>query len=192
MNTVRNRWRSRAHSGVICITLLVAGCSASSSLPGFKAYRIDIQQGNAVTQEMVAKLKPGMTRAQVRFALGTPLIVDPFRSDRWDYVYYYDKPGAPRESRHVVVIFKGDRLERLEGDVVPSGVDGKGTLGIDKPAAASGAASPAAKTGSGAAAQSEQEASTAAGQSSTSDKPGNPAPAGERGFFGRMLDSPGF
>jgi len=159
MNTVRDPWRSRAHAGAVCVALLIAGCSNWSSLPGLKAYRIDIQQGNAVTQEMVGKLKPGMTRSQVRFALGTPLVVDPFRKDRWDYVYYYDKDGVPREYRHVVVLFKDDRLERLEGDVVPPGAGGKGALSIDKPGAAPGAES---------------------------------APAEERGFFGRILDSLGF
>ena len=53
-----------------------------------KPYKIDVQQGNFLDQEMVAKLKPGMTRSQVRFLLGTPLIADPFHPDRWDYVYY--------------------------------------------------------------------------------------------------------
>ncbi len=151
---------------------------------------MDIQQGNAVTQEMVAKLKPGMTRAQVQFALGTPLLVDPFRTDRWDYVYYFEKPGAPREYRHVVVVFKGDRLERLEGDVVPSGAEGKGALSIDKPAAAPGGASSSA-TGSAAAAQSDQ-GPPAADPSGATDKPAVNAPAEERGFFGRIFDWLGF
>ena len=114
-----------------CIALLVAGCSGSSWRSPFSAYRMDIQQGNAITHEMVAKLKPGMTRAQVKFALGTPLIVDSFRTDRWDYVYYFEKPNAPREYRHIIVFFKGDRVERLEGDVVALR-EGKGTLSIDK------------------------------------------------------------
>ncbi len=190
MNTVRNPWRSRARTTAICAALLVAGCSGSSSLPGLKAYRMDIQQGNAVTQEMVAKLKPGMTRAQVQFALGTPLLVDPFRTDRWDYVYYFEKPGAPREYRHVVVVFKGERLERLEGDVVPSGAEGKGALSIDKPAASPGGASSSA-TGSAAAAQSDQ-GPPAADPSDATDKPAVNAPAEERGFFGRIFDSLGF
>jgi outer membrane protein assembly factor BamE len=191
MNNVWNPWCRRFRSSVACVALLVAGCSGSS-LPGLKPYRIDIQQGNAVTQQMVAKLKPGMTRAQVRFALGTPLLVDPFRSDRWDYVYYYERPGAPREYRHVVVVFKDDRLERLEGDVVPAGADGEGALSIDKPEAVPGAASAAPKNESAAAARSAQEPPPATGESSTNDQPPSPAPAEERGFFGRMLDSLGF
>lgn len=188
MTTVRSPWRSRAKSSVVCLSLLLAGCSDWSSLPGLRAYRIDIQQGNAVTQQMVAKLKPGMTREQVRFALGTPLIVDPFRNDRWDYVYYYDKAGAPREYRHVVVVFKNDRLERLEGDVTPAGADGKGALSIDRPAAAPGAGS-SSNSASGA---KEQGAPTSGATSGGNDKPAEPAPSEERGFFGRLLDSLSF
>jgi outer membrane protein assembly factor BamE len=186
MNTVWNPWRDLVRSSVVCVALLVAGCDVSSWIPTtLKPYRIDIQQGNAVTQEMAAKLKPGMTRAQVRFALGTPLVVDPFRSDRWDYVYYYDKPGAPREYRHIVVIFKGDRLERLEGDVTPSSGGGKAALGIDKPVAAPGTPSAASKTESAPAAKSGKDTPSTTGQSSTNDKAAKPVPKEEGGFFGR-------
>ena len=87
-------------------------------MPTLQPHKIDIQQGNYVTQDMVAKLKPGMTRSQVRFALGTPLIVDPFRTDRWDYVYLMRKQGNLVEQRNVTVVFKGDLLDRIEGDVV--------------------------------------------------------------------------
>jgi outer membrane protein assembly factor BamE len=119
------------------LALMLAGCSSTSMLP-FKPHKIDIQQGNFVTQEMVAKLKPGMTRSQVRFALGTPLIVDPFRNDRWDYFYMMHKGGELTEQRVVTAIFRGDELLRIEGDViVGSGVPAK-------PAAASVDAKPAA------------------------------------------------
>ena len=70
---------------LIFFVALLAGCQ-TVTLPGLSAHKIDIQQGNYVTQDMVAKLKPGMTRSQVRFALGTPLIADPFHPDRWDYL----------------------------------------------------------------------------------------------------------
>lgn len=90
-------------------------------LSGCVAYKMDVQQGNVVTQGMLAKLKPGMTRNQVRFALGTPLLVDPFRADRWDYVYLLLKRGDVAEQRRIVVIFKDEKLERIEGDVVPAG-----------------------------------------------------------------------
>lgn len=156
------------------------------------AYRIDIQQGNAITQEMVAKLKPGMTRAQVRFALGTPLIVDSFRTDRWDYVYYYEKPNAPREHRHVVVVFKGDRLERLEGDVVPLR-EGKGAPSIDKVPSASGAAAARATVDDAAASPPARNSPASGSEPATQDnqkkKPADPAPAKERGYSEPIVDS---
>ncbi len=99
--------------------LLLAGCTYVH-VPLLTPYKMDIQQGNVITQEMVARLERGMTRAQVRFTLGTPLVVDPFRADRWDYVYLFIKGGAITEQRRITVVFKDDRLERIEGDVVPS------------------------------------------------------------------------
>ncbi|MDH3318918.1 MAG: outer membrane protein assembly factor BamE [Betaproteobacteria bacterium] len=80
-------------------------------------YRIDIQQGNFVSQDMVAQLKRGMTKDQVRFVLGTPLLTDMFHADRWDYVYLLERPGEPRAQRHLAVIFEDDRLARLDGDI---------------------------------------------------------------------------
>lgn len=94
-------------------------------LPGLTPYKMDIQQGNYVTQDMVAKLKPGMTRAQVRFALGTPLVVDPFHTDRWDYVYVLRKKGKIVEQRRLIVLFQDEKLLRLEGDVTPAAQAGR-------------------------------------------------------------------
>jgi outer membrane protein assembly factor BamE len=100
--------------------LALAGCKQASEFPSvISPYKIDIQQGNVVTQEMLAKLKAGMTRAQVRFALGSPLVIDPFRTDRWDYVYSYQKQGKGTDHRRVTVIFDEDKLLRIEGDVLP-------------------------------------------------------------------------
>ena len=110
------------------LVLAFAGCKQLPDIPTvISPYKIDIQQGNVVTQEMVAKLKVGMTRAQVRFVLGSPLVVDPFRTDRWDYVYSYQKQVKEAERRRVTVIFDEDRLVRIAGDVVP--VDGTATPG---------------------------------------------------------------
>jgi outer membrane protein assembly factor BamE len=100
-------------------TLLLQGCVNVPVLPFLKPYKIEVQQGNYVTQDMIAKLQPGMSRNQVRFALGTPLIVDPFRTDRWDYVYTLAKQGVLTEQRTVTVVFRGDVLDRIEGDVAP-------------------------------------------------------------------------
>src|SRR5512139_4238184 len=92
---------------------LVAGCAGNK----FGPYHIDVQQGNALDQENVARLKPGLSRSQVRFLLGTPLIVDPFRTDRWDYVYLYYKAGKLTEQKHITLFFEGDTLARIEGDL---------------------------------------------------------------------------
>jgi outer membrane protein assembly factor BamE len=81
-------------------------------------YKMDVQQGNVVTQEMVDQLKPGMTRSQVRFVLGTPLVSDTFHPERWDYIYHFRRGGAPEaESHRLTVIFQNDTLARIEGDV---------------------------------------------------------------------------
>ena len=104
---------------LIFVVLLLAGCQ-SVTLPGLSAHKIDIQQGNVVTQDMVAKLKPGMSRSQVRFALGTPLIADPFHPDRWDYVYVMHKKGKLVAQRRIVAVFQDDKLVRIEGDIVPA------------------------------------------------------------------------
>jgi outer membrane protein assembly factor BamE len=95
---------------------LVTGCSSFNIGP----HRIDVQQGNALDQENVARLKPGLNRSQVRFLLGTPLVVDPFRTDRWDYVYVFYKGGKLAEQKHITLFFEGDTLARIEGDLPPA------------------------------------------------------------------------
>jgi outer membrane protein assembly factor BamE len=114
---------------IVLMLLVLGGCSSVPTIPTLGAYKMDIQQGNYVTQEMVSKLKPGMTRAQVRFILGTPLMVDMFRTDRWDYVYVFQKAGKVTEQRKLTVIFSDDKLLRVEGDVVPAGGGESGKTG---------------------------------------------------------------
>jgi outer membrane protein assembly factor BamE len=99
----------------ILLSVLLAACS---SAPSVKPYRIDIRQGNVVTQEMVAQLKPGLTKDQVRFILGSPLVSDMFHSDRWDYVYHYQPGQGAVQQRRLTVVFEGGKLARLAGDVV--------------------------------------------------------------------------
>ena len=89
------------------------------SLNGLKPYRIDIQQGNYLSQDMVSQLKKGMTREQVRFVLGTPLVTDIFHGDRWDYVFYRELQDGKKEQRNISVFFEEDKLARVSGDVVP-------------------------------------------------------------------------
>ena len=98
------------------------GCSEVPTLPGFTPYKMEIQQGNFVDQEMVSKLKPGMSREQVRFILGTPLVADVFHSDRWDYVFRRTPQGGGAvQQRRLAVFFEDGKLARVEGDVVPQG-----------------------------------------------------------------------
>jgi outer membrane protein assembly factor BamE len=98
---------------------LLAGCSVPR-IPGITPYKMDIQQGNYVSQEMVAQLKPGLTKDQVRFTLGTPLLTDIFHGERWDYVYWREDPAGKREQRKLAVYFQDGKLARIEGDVVPA------------------------------------------------------------------------
>lgn len=111
----------------LLIFLLCAGLAACTAVPNyFNAYKIDVQQGNVLTQEMVAQLKPGQSRDQVRFILGTPLITDLFHQQRWDYVYrYHDGQTGSVEQRKFSVFFDKDNLlERVAGDVdVATAVD---------------------------------------------------------------------
>ena len=134
---------------IMLIALVLAGCQKVPLLPNLSPHKIDIQQGNYVSQEMIGKLKPGMTRSQVRFVLGTPLVVDVFHNDRWDYVYLYQKGGEVTAHRRISVIFDGDKLARIDGDVVPAASPGAASASstaqpADKPQAAQTAPSAAA------------------------------------------------
>jgi len=103
----------------LMLVVFLAACSSNSFtsyLP--EPYKVPIQQGNVITQEMVSKLKPGMTRSQVRFVLGTPPITDRFHADRWDYVYSVKEKGKEVEHRGLTLFFENDALTRVAGDVV--------------------------------------------------------------------------
>ncbi len=113
-------------SVTVLVTSLLAGCSFDSIVGVVDPYRIDVRQGNYVDQDMVSQLKRGMSRDQVRFVLGSPLVVDMFRRDRWDYVYRF-KPGAGEaEQRVISVFFVDDRLDHVDGDV-QGGADASAT-----------------------------------------------------------------
>jgi outer membrane protein assembly factor BamE len=86
-------------------------------------YRIDIQQGNFVSEEMVSQLKEGMTPDQVRFVLGTPLLTDIFHANRWDYPFRLQKGNGEVTSSRVTVFFKDNRLARFEGGELPTEKD---------------------------------------------------------------------
>jgi len=97
----------------------LSGCSSTPDITSLLTpYRIDVRQGNFVTPQMVAMLKPGQTRDQVRFILGTPLLADPFHADRWDYVYRFQPGHGVVEQRRVTVYFADGKLARFDGDVL--------------------------------------------------------------------------
>ena len=109
----------------VCCAALLPGCKSVEvpKVPGVTPYRMVIQQGNFISQEMVAQLKPGMTKEQVRFVLGTPLVTDIFHADRWDYVFFREAPNGKREQRNLSVVFENNKLARVLGDLMPT--DGK-------------------------------------------------------------------
>lgn len=145
---------------------LLSACSSTSFtsyLP--EPYKVTIQQGNVITQEMVAKLKPGMTKAQVRFVLGSPPVTDIFHANRWDYVYSISEKGKVKEQRKLVLFFEEDLLTRVGGDVVAATQQDK----------AAEAAQPA------------RGASEIVLEKYDPNKP-PPPPEDEKGFLGRLWD----
>ena len=108
----------------LLLALTATGCSgidlAELRFPG--VYRATIQQGNVVTQQMIDRLRPGMTRRQVQFVLGEPVLANTFRSERWDYVYTVQVGSREREQQTLTVWFEGAALSHFEGDFLPSAV----------------------------------------------------------------------
>ena len=99
------------------LIVLLTGCS-SWGFPG--VYRIDVEQGNIVDQEMVDQLKTGMSRRQVRYILGTPLIEDPFNQSRWDYVFTVRNGNTIKREDRLTVFFEGDTLDHFTSTIPPS------------------------------------------------------------------------
>jgi outer membrane protein assembly factor BamE len=106
---------------VLALIGICAGASLSSvaCAPVISSWihNVEVAQGNIVSQDMLADLRPGMSREQVRAILGTPLLVDPFHPERWNYIYHFVPDAEPEEQRHFTVIFENDALARIEGDV---------------------------------------------------------------------------
>ena len=102
----------------LLVPVLCALLAACAGFPG--VYKIDIEQGNMVTQEMVDQLRPGMTKRQVRFIMGTPLVQDPFNQERWDYIYSMQPGGEDREQERLTINFDDDdRVTSFAGDFTP-------------------------------------------------------------------------
>ena len=104
----------------LCAASLIA-CSNVGSMDSPGVYKIGIAQGNIITQEMVDQLRPGMTKRQVIFVMGTPLVRDPYHQDRWDYIYNFQPGGGVRGQERVSVFFIDDELVSFTGDFVPTG-----------------------------------------------------------------------
>lgn len=97
------------------LATMLAGCT----FPG--VYKLEVQQGNIVTQDMVNQLQPGMSRAQVRYILGTPLLTDSFTNDRWDYFYSLKDGEGEYSKERLTLVFAGDSLVSLQGNFRPGG-----------------------------------------------------------------------
>jgi len=104
---------------VVYISLLTLTACSVKHLPFI--YQVPVQQGNVLSKHMVAQLKPGMTKRQVEFLMGTPSIMDPFHPDRWDYVYTNDAGGGPTVEKRVTVYFKNDKLVRVASHLKSKG-----------------------------------------------------------------------
>ncbi|WP_148716239.1 outer membrane protein assembly factor BamE [Chitinolyticbacter meiyuanensis] len=104
----------------LALAALLAGCGTLNAVPH---YKLDIPQGNEVTADKADQLKVGMTRSQVRFLLGTPLLNDPFHADRWDYVYSDAKGGKLQQKKALSIFFDGDSVARWQGDTLPAVAD---------------------------------------------------------------------
>jgi outer membrane protein assembly factor BamE len=144
------RWFSRAVARAVRIlplalfSFLATGCATfdryTPSWRSFGVYKIDINQGNYLSQDAVDRLKVGMTQAQVRQTLGTPLLASPFRTDQWYYVYEYAHHGQVVEHRNFTAYFDDGKLARWEGDKLPESV-------IELNRSASAKALPSTQTG---------------------------------------------
>jgi outer membrane protein assembly factor BamE len=112
------------------LPLALGACAYLPAMPSLQSgdsflglvtpYRMDIVQGNVVTQEQAARIQPGMSRLQVRDILGSPMLTDPFHTDRWDYIFTIRRQGTAPQKRVVVALFKDDKLDRLDAQDLPT------------------------------------------------------------------------
>ncbi len=112
-------------SAVLALAALLGGCQSLQTSDNFLGvitpYRVEVVQGNVITSEQAAMIRPGLSRPQVREILGSPLLADPFHADRWDYVFTIRRQGAPAQLRRVIVRFKNDALDTFDsGGELPS------------------------------------------------------------------------
>ena len=121
---------------VAFLAFSVGGCSLSQlKLPELKiprVYKLSVQQGNVITQEMVDRLKPGMTRNQVEFVMGKPVLGDPFNDDQWVYIYTLEVPDYFNQVFKMVLAFEDDTLATISGDYIPQEADAESDAALDE------------------------------------------------------------
>ena len=114
---------------VTVLALSVGGCSLPQiKMPDLKiprVYKLSVQQGNVITQEMIDRLKPGMTRNQVEYVMGRPVLQDPFDDDQWVYLYTMEVPDIFIQAFKMVLIFEDDTLVTITGDFIPTTAEEK-------------------------------------------------------------------
>ncbi|MBA4261431.1 MAG: outer membrane protein assembly factor BamE [Comamonadaceae bacterium] len=132
-------WSRRVAAALVLLAAAASQLACSSlgaKLPSVTdvvtPYRIDILQGNVVTSEQAQALQPGMSRLQVRDLLGSPLLTSVFHADRWDYVFTFKRQGQEPQRRKLTVFFKGEALERIEADALPSEAEFVASLDVRK------------------------------------------------------------
>ena len=121
---------------VALMAFSVGGCSLTQlKLPELKiprVYKLSVQQGNVITQEMVDRLKPGMTRNQVEFVMGKPVLGDPFNDDQWVYIYTLEVPDYFNQVFKMVLAFEDDTLATISGDYIPQEADAESDAALDE------------------------------------------------------------
>jgi outer membrane protein assembly factor BamE len=133
MNLMPRPFLVRASAGLLLLTAALLGGCGSSVMNMLQPYRMEVVQGNVVTQDMVAKLQPGQTRDQVRNLLGAPVLNDIFHASRWDYVFTIRRQGAEPQQRRVTVFFDGERVKSFEASQLPSEKEFVASIDAAKP-----------------------------------------------------------
>ena len=110
--------KSIFYSSILASLTLASCTSIMENLPG--VYKLDIQQGNIIDQEMIDQLRPGMSKRQVLYVIGSPMLVDVFHQQRWDYINSEQEGGSPRLQKRISLYFEGDNLTGVQGDFRPS------------------------------------------------------------------------
>ena len=144
----------RRYTPLLCCLLPLFAACTRPALPDISrvpfAHRIDVQQGNVITQDMIAQLRPGMDKKKVNFIMGSPVIQDTFHAERWDYVYTFQAGREKQEKRLITLHFDGDKLQRVAGNVHaaegPIEIDTRQDQSVEVPGQRTGMLAKIAKT----------------------------------------------